>query len=310
MNIKNPEYFLTVAREGSVSKAAERLYLSQPYLSQCIGRLEKDLGAKLFDRSHSPLTLTEAGKLYQTYLEGVGNLAGRFASQLDEIKSGRSRILNVGMSLWRGSVVLPEILPAYMASHPGMRVVLHEHHSDRLQELLLEEKIDFALMNIPQHLDDLVYETVIHERMLLAVNRENPLIRGLKTSVKRPAPIDLSLFKGERFILLPGDQVMGQAQENLFARMGLEGVESLYRTSTTTAVNLVSAGFGVTFLPEGGSRQVSHVDHLAFFTVGAPPFSVPLLFLYKKNVFVTPQARDFIEMTKAYYNGLRPPADL
>ena len=43
---------------------------------------------------------------------------------------------------------------------------------------------------------------------------------------------------------------------------------------------------------------------------GAPPFSVPLLFLYKKNVFVTPQARDFIEMTKAYYNGLRPPADL
>lgn len=128
--------------------------------------------------------------------------------------------------------------------------------------------------------------------------------------VHRPALIDLSLFKGERFILLPGDQVMGQAQENLFARMGLEGVESLYSTSTTTAVNLVSAGFGVTFLPEGGSRQVSHVDRLAFFTVGAPPFSVPLLFLYKKNVFVTPQARDFIEMTKAYYNGLRPPADL
>lgn len=89
---------------------------------------------KLFDRSHSPLTLTEAGKLYQTYLEGVGNLTGKFALQIEEIKGGRSRVLNVGMSLWRGSVVLPDILPVYMSSHPGIRVVLHEHHPDLCEE--------------------------------------------------------------------------------------------------------------------------------------------------------------------------------
>ncbi len=58
MYTKNPEYFLTVAREGSISRAAEKLYLSQPYLSQCIGRLEQELQMKLFDRSHTPLVLT------------------------------------------------------------------------------------------------------------------------------------------------------------------------------------------------------------------------------------------------------------
>ena len=105
MYIKNPEYFITTVREGSISKAAEKLYLSQPYLSQCIARTEKELGVKLFDRSHMPLKLTEAGKIYMRYLESVGVLTGQFEEQLGELKTGRSRTLNVGMTLWRGSVL-------------------------------------------------------------------------------------------------------------------------------------------------------------------------------------------------------------
>ena len=99
MYIKNPEYFITTVREGSISKAAEKLYLSQPYLSQCIARTEKELGVKLFDRSHMPLKLTEAGKIYMRYLESVGVLTGQFEEQLGELKTGRSRTLNVGMTL-------------------------------------------------------------------------------------------------------------------------------------------------------------------------------------------------------------------
>lgn len=129
MYIKNPEYFITTVREGSISKAAEKLYLSQPYLSQCIARTEKELGVKLFDRSHMPLKLTEAGKIYMRYLESVGVLTGQFEEQLGELKTGRSRTLNVGMTLWRGSVLLPDILPSYSESHPDVRITLREHHT-------------------------------------------------------------------------------------------------------------------------------------------------------------------------------------
>ena len=101
MYIKNPEYFITTVREGSISKAAEKLYLSQPYLSQCIARTEKELGVKLFDRSHMPLKLTEAGKIYMRYLESVGVLTGQFEEQLGELKTGRSRTLNVDPSCCR-----------------------------------------------------------------------------------------------------------------------------------------------------------------------------------------------------------------
>ena len=69
MFVKNPEYFLTIVKERSISKAAERLYLSQPYLSQYLAKLERNLGVVLLDRSHSPLKLTPAGELFHAYLE-------------------------------------------------------------------------------------------------------------------------------------------------------------------------------------------------------------------------------------------------
>ncbi len=304
MYTKNSEYFLTTARERSISKAAEKLYLSQPYLSQCIARMEQELGVKLFDRSHTPLALTEAGKLYLSYLEGVGNLTGKFESQMEELKTGSGQTLNIGMTLWRGSVLLPDILPAFTALHPNVRIVLHEEHSDKLEELLLEEKIDFALMNIPKKADEFIYEVLFNEKILLVANKDHPAIQGIETSLERPAHIDLLSLKKERFLLLPSWQVMGLAMENLFLKLNMQCADILYTTSSTTAANLVSEGFGFTFLPEGGIRHVSHLDRLAFFTVDRPPFSIPLLILYKRNTFLTPLAREFIDRTREYYGNL------
>lgn len=304
MYLKKPEYFLTTAREQSISKAAEKLYLSQPYLSQCIGRMEQELGVKLFDRSHTPLSLTDAGKLYLSYLEGVGTLTGKFESQMEELKTGSGQTLNIGMTLWRGSVLLPDILPAFTKLHPRVKIVLHEEHSDKLEELLLEEKIDFALMNIPKKIDEFIYEVIFNERMLLVANKDHPAIRDLETSLERPAYIDLRTLRKERFLLLPSWQVMGMAMENLFLKINMKCADILYTTSSTTAANLVSEGFGFTFLPEGGIRHVSHLDRLAFFTVDQPPFCVPLLILHKRNTFVTPLAREFIDRTREYYAGI------
>ena len=87
--------------------------------------------------------------------------------------------------------------------------------------------------------------------------------------------------------------------KNLFAKMNMEPKDALYTTSSTTSVNLAARGFGITFLPEGGIRHTAHVEQLAFFTVDNPPFSVPLLLLYKKNSIISPHAKDFIDMVRS-----------
>ena len=111
MFVKNPEYFLTIAKERSISRAAERLYLSQPYLSQYLAKLEANLGVMLLDRSHSPLRLTPAGEVFHAYLERQDYLDRQLVSDLRDLQNKKRPMLHIGVSPWRGSVLLPDILP-------------------------------------------------------------------------------------------------------------------------------------------------------------------------------------------------------
>ena len=113
MFVKNPEYFLAIVKERSISKAADRLYLSQPYLSQYLAKLEPNLGVTLLDRSHTPLRLTPAGELFYAYLERQDYLDRQLESDLRTLQSQKPPQLHIGVSTWRGSILLPDILPRF-----------------------------------------------------------------------------------------------------------------------------------------------------------------------------------------------------
>ena len=116
---RNPEYFLTIAQERSISRAAEKLYVSQSSLSQYLAKLESALEVKLFDRSKSPIQLTEAGRVYQSYLESNSHLYQKLQSDLNGLNSSRSQAINIGLGTWRGNLLLPEILPTFLSQHPN-----------------------------------------------------------------------------------------------------------------------------------------------------------------------------------------------
>ena len=108
---RNPEYFLAIASEKSISKAAERLHISQPYLSQYVIHLEKEFGVRLLDRTKSPLALTAAGKVYANYLEDSSQLYEQLLQDFTRLNASRRQTLRVAMSNWRASTLLPSILP-------------------------------------------------------------------------------------------------------------------------------------------------------------------------------------------------------
>lgn len=144
---RNPEYFLTIAQERSISRAAEKLYVSQSSLSQYLAKLESALEVKLFDRSKSPIQLTEAGRVYQSYLESNSHLYQKLQSDLNGLNSSRSQAINIGLGTWRGNLLLPEILPTFLSQHPNAQVSLHEFPVSELFALTLNETVDFAVMN-------------------------------------------------------------------------------------------------------------------------------------------------------------------
>ena len=115
-----------IVKERSISKAADRLYLSQPYLSQYLAKLESNLGVTLLDRSHTPLRLTPAGELFYAYLERQDYLDRQLESDLRTLQSQKPQQLHIGVSTWRGSILLPDILPRFVQFYPEVQVVLHE----------------------------------------------------------------------------------------------------------------------------------------------------------------------------------------
>ena len=165
MFVKNPEYFLAIVKERSISKTADRLYLSQPYLSQYLAKLEANLGVTLLDRSHTPLRLTAAGELFHAYLERQGYLDRQLESDLQQLQEKKRQQLHIGVSTWRGSTLLPDILPRFAAKYPDVQVVLHEAPVPQLGNLAASSVTDFCLMHTPGNLTDLSYELVMHERI-------------------------------------------------------------------------------------------------------------------------------------------------
>jgi len=302
MYIKNPEYFLTIVKERSISRAAEKLYLSQPYLSQYLAKLERNLGATLLDRSRSPLHLTPAGELFQAYLESQGYLDRQLKSDLLELQNQAQRVVHVGVATWRGSVLLPDILPIYLKRYPDVRVEIHESPAPQLEELMAENITDFCIMHIPTDTSELTYEMIMQERVLLLGNRDHPLVAARAGIGEEVASFDIRLLEDETLIMLPPDWRMTRILQNTFDVCNMKPGNTIVTTNNTTAINLVAEGIGFSFLPETGLKRYSHLKQLAHFTVGEPPLTCPLAAVYKKNSFLTPAARAFIDLTQEYYN--------
>ncbi len=303
MFIKNPEYFLTIVKEHSISRAAERLYLSQPYLSQYLARLEHSLGVVLLDRTHTPLKLTEAGEIFYAYLERQGYLERQLVSDLRDLRDKKRPVLHIGVSPWRGSVLLPEILPAFTKHYPDVQVVLHEASVPELENLAAGNVIDFCIMQFPENLDTLSYEMVMQERIYLVGHREHPLLKGIVPTDNKTIPFpDLRLLEHERLIMLPPDWRLSKLLNNVFSVCNMKPQNILITTNNTTAINLVAKKMGFAFLHESGLSYTPYQDILSSFTVGEPALTCPLEVVYKKNGFLSPAARVFIDLTREYYN--------
>ena len=257
----------------------------------------------LLDRSHSPLKLTPAGELFHAYLERQSYLDRQLVSDLRDLQNRKRPVLHIGVSPWRGSTLLPDILPSFEEQYPDVQVVLHEAPVPELGALAEANVIDFCVMQPPGDLTELTYEPVMREHIFLVGHRDHPLLRGLYSTYQDPRPFpDLRLLEHERIIMLPADWRLSRLLYNTFSVHSVEPQNILVTTNTTTAINLAAEKLGFAFLQESGIPRTPYLDRLACFTVGEPPLTCPLAVVYKKNGFLSPAARAFIDLVRDFYS--------
>jgi DNA-binding transcriptional LysR family regulator len=245
VDLRRLRYFLAVAEDLHFGRAAERLGISQPPLSQQIRKLEEEVGARLLHRGRGRgrVQLTEAGRTLLADARRVVEQVEQTVRATQRAGRGESGTLRVGFIGSASCNVLPGVLRAFRQRFPGVTLSLYEQPTDQQIQGLQAAHLDVGFLRPPVPDDSIQTELVLREPLVLALPASHPLARRRRASLRALAP--------EPFVLLPRhlgpslyDQIVMTCRRAGFSpRVGQEAVE------LHTIVSLVAAGLGVALLP-------------------------------------------------------------
>lgn len=149
MDIRQLRYFITIAEEGNITKAARRLHIAQPPLSQQLKLLEEELGVKLVERGSRQIQLTDAGKILRHRAEQVVELVDSTIKELKDFNEGLQGTLSVGTVPSSGSTLLPERIYNFHENYPGVSFQIWEGDTYRILDLLNNGVIEIGIVRTP-----------------------------------------------------------------------------------------------------------------------------------------------------------------
>lgn len=296
MDSKQFDYVLTVAEEKSFSKAAKKLFISQPSLSQYINRLEVSLGITLFDRSVSPLELTYEGQLYIETIMKIKNLLKELKKKYDDIADLKMGKINIGLTSSKALNPLPQILVEFKTKYPSVELTITEAASSELEDLLVKGLVDICLLNLPIQNKNIEYEEIKTERILLAAP-PNFNIESNKSTKEFPK-IDLKLLEKESFILLKPEQRIRQIANNIFKEAGFKPKILLETRSIETSLSLTAAGMGFSLVPESSISLAGFMQQPNYYTIGDEPLSWSLVVAHRSEAYRTMASMEFAKIAK------------
>jgi DNA-binding transcriptional LysR family regulator len=239
MTIRQLEVFLAIARAQSFSRAAERIHLSQPTLSEHTRQLEQELGAPLFVRHSRAVSLTEAGRIFEDYARRlVATLAaGKQAiAELDGLARGS---LVVGASTTPGTYVLPPLIARFRGRYPGVRVDLRVASSRVVEQRVRDGEVDVAV--IGGHMlgpSERCITAGLVDELALIVPRAYPLA----------GPISRAQLARERLLIREDGSATRQVTERALRQAGVAARPAMELDHTETIKRAVIAGLGVAFV--------------------------------------------------------------
>ena len=243
LELRHLRYFVTVAEELHFGRAARRLGIAQPPLSQQIQRLEQVLGVRLFERTSRRVQLTDGGTTLLAEARRV--LAAATEAMEATRRAGRGELgeLGVAFAATVMFLALPEVIREFRGRYPGVHLDLREMPTGPQLAALKAGEIDIGFVREPRPDPDLEIVTVMREPLRIAVNKSHPLAARPTIAVRHLAEEPFVLFPEE---LAPGlhAQVMGLCRAAGFTPRVVEESRELY-----TSVSLVEAGIGVSILP-------------------------------------------------------------
>lgn len=303
-------YVKTVADEQSISKAAQKLFVTQPSLSKCIQKIESKLGTKLFTRTNTGLILTFAGERYYQIATDIMRIYNDFEIEVSDINNLKKGRIILGSTNYLATDVLPVILPIFRQKCPNIEVILIEKNSTELEKALSSGEIDFAIMHTSPFFDNsnslnIDFHPLCKDPFLLVTKPDHPLGKyGQKVEGSEYPEIDITLFAKEPFIMVYPGQRIRQVSEIILQKANINPNIVLTTKSYETARRLACQGLGVTFVPEQYSKIFTGSYQPDYYSIDEKyspywTFCVAV----QKNAYISKASQMFIRMVSKKFGS-------
>lgn len=258
MELRHLRYFVAVAEEGNVTRAAEKLGIGQPPLSQQILAFERELGVQLFHRTGHGVVATEAGRVL--LVDAKRLLEDAQHAILNAQRAGRGETGHLNLGFTASAAFHPTVrslIRAYRGAYPGVGLTLSEGSTAQLLAMLEEGRMDLAFLRPGRHsFAGMTLHEVAEEALKAVLPRHHPLAKRRR--------IPLSGLSEESFVLIPReaspmlhDEIVGACRQ-----AGFEPLAGQQAPQLSSVVSLVAAGFGVSLVPASVSQF--HAEGVAY----------------------------------------------
>lgn len=303
------KYVYEVYKERSFTKAAQNLYISQPSLSARIKKIEEIIGEPLFDRSTTPLQLTEVGKVYIEAAEEITQIEQRVENYINDLAGLKTGNLAVGASTLFAAYVVPSLITQFNQKFPDVHIRLIEGNTAELEEMLGSNALDFVIDNY--HYDSILYnkELYCEENILLAVpkhfavNEELGMYQLSYKNIKNknylnqkyPA-VPLGRFADLPFIMLTQGNDTRTRGDRLCRNVGFKPNIVLEFNQQSTAYMASSTQLGATFISDILVSQLPTFENLVYYKLDGEEAKRKVFFYYKTHKYKTRVMEEFIRI--------------
>ncbi|MCY8155664.1 LysR family transcriptional regulator [Bacillus spizizenii] len=289
MELKQLEYFYAVCQELHFTRAAEKVGISQPSLSQQIRLLEHEIGTPLFDRIGKKTALTESGKLLLKYTRKIFYEVEQAKTSIDELNGLQRGTILVGTLLTVEDYLITPTLLNFHQKYPGVKISVFGLRTGDIHKQLIENKLDLGIVFLPMKGDELESISLSAEEMAFAVPKGHPL--------ENQEMLDVEVLKTTPSILLPQQYFIRKLIDEACKDLGFFPKPIFEITTMQSLINMVIKGVGVTILPKPYLEYLNH-PNIRIIPILKSNLSREIGVVYRKDKYLSAATHAFISALK------------
>lgn len=296
MTFNDLHYISVIASEKSITKAADKLYMSQPALSQYLKKVEKELGIWIFERTPAGVLPTEEGLLFLAFVKKALQDERELQKQLQNLRDGDTSVGTVylGFTGTQATYVLPYILPDFHLKYPKIEIVLVEGTSDEIEKEILQHTVDIGILHPPLKESGLDCFELSRDDMVVVPRVNSSYQQYVYWGEDQKPYINMEYLRDEPLVLTHPDMRSRMVCDSIFKNAGFTPTIKLISKRLDTLNALAKVGFSSTIMP---LKQLSPELREQDYYFIDPKYNVPYSFVVavRKNAYVSKPVQKLID---------------